>query len=112
MTEVADEPRHTTAFLVPVKVAVVFVVVILVAFVVGGWRLNAIQQDYTRQIAHTALRSSCESGNDFRAADKSRWDGVVDLFGPPPHRADLQHVIDVIEGHTKKADQQRDCSKL
>lgn len=126
MTEVADEPKTTTAFLVPVKVAVVILAVILVAFVVGGWRLSAIQHDYTRQIASSAqesakdytnkiaasaLRTSCENGNDFRKLDKARWDKLLSLFGPP-QSAESKRIIDQFVQYIRLADAQRDCSKV
>lgn len=103
------DDEHRSGVFVPWSAAIALLLVILVAFVVGGWRLSAIQQDYTNQIASTALRVTCESGNDFRALDKQRWDGIVALFGPPPHRTDLQQIIDAIEAQTKIADIQRDC---
>lgn len=99
-------------FIISGRVALLFVVVVIVGFVLGGWRLAAIQSDYTNQIAKTALRVSCESGNDFRSLDKNRWDGVVALFGKPPHRRDLQYVIDVIQAQTNAADVQRDCNHV
>lgn len=109
--EVADEPRHTTAFLVPVKVAAAILVAILAAFAVGGWRLSALQQDYTRKIAHSALHTSCETGNDFRSLDQARWHRIIGLFGNPS-RAEARQFITALVEITAQADKQRDCSKF
>lgn len=92
-------------------IAATLLLVIVFGFVVLGWRLTTVTQDYTNKIASTALRVSCESGNDFRRLDKERFDGIVGLFGPGPHRPDTQFAIDTINARTKKADVQRDCDK-
>lgn len=107
MTE--DESEHGTGLYLSWPVAITLLVALLLAFVVGGWRLTTLQRDYTKQIAASAVKTACVSGNDFRSLDKTRWDGIIKLFGPPPHRAESQAVIDAIEAQTKKADVQRPC---
>lgn len=107
--EPAPPERTHAVFVISARVGLLIIGIVVGAFILFGWRLTALQHDYTNKIAKTALTTTCESGNDFRALDKGRFDKIVSLFGPPPHRPDLQHAIDVIEGQTKKADVQRDC---
>lgn len=55
-------------------------------------------------------RARCESSNDFKRADRVRWQYIIDL-SPPPATAEARDRLERFKAYIDEADALRDCTK-
>lgn len=65
----------------------------------------------TKQI-HQAAVIQCESGNEFRRADRARWQYVIDLSTNRPQTAEQQQQTREFLAYIDQADKLRDCTQI
>src|SRR5689334_6658899 len=70
-----------------------------IALVVGG--LGIVQ-------IHSSNVARCEAGNEFRKADRARWEYIIHL-APPPTTQDALDRLHKFQGYIATADALRHC---
>jgi hypothetical protein len=123
--------KHRAVFLVTYRAALVLVLGVLGAFLLGGWRLQvvndaslhrehvaqleALQREKALSAAANAAanRARCEAGNDFRVADLKRWLPLIYAAERmPPNSPTARATVNAFVTNTITADKLIDCSKV
>lgn len=101
--------KHRVVFLVTYRAALVLLVGVLGAFLLGGWRLQVINDGAIDR----ANAARCEAGNDFRANDFARWTYLLQLAPPMPNASAADKELRAkFVGYITKADARVDCAHL
>ena len=95
--DLTNEVKRTT-FTTRVVVGAT-VLLSLLALAVGGIGIREI---------HRADTERCQAGNEFRTADRARWNYIIGL-SPPPRTQEDRERLQKFEGYISTADALQHC---